>query len=193
MAEISYDNTLVVGTSGGPGAGKSTTASLVFGILKSLGIDAELAPEFAKDKTWEGSKHVLANQPDILGKQLHRLWRLNKKVEVILTDSPLFLSAIYNNGYGDELDALALRLYNDFDNVNYLMQRVKEYNPNGRGQTKEEAVDIDVKVRDFLDKHEIEYFERPGDLLGACTIAEEIYYKLRGKRLRATITLTVEE
>lgn len=89
-------NTIIVNLFGEPGAGKSTGAAYVFAVLKMNGIDAELATEFAKDKLWEESKAVFENQSYIFGKQSFRLSRCKGKVEVIVTDSPLPLSIIYD-------------------------------------------------------------------------------------------------
>ena len=82
---------------GAPGAGKSTGAAYVFSKLKMNGINAELVTEFAKDKVWEESKEVFKNQAYIFGKQYFRISRCEDKVDVIVTDSPLLLSIIYNN------------------------------------------------------------------------------------------------
>ena len=50
--------------------------------LKSLGINSELATEYAKDKVWEESFGVFNDQVYIFGKQLHRLRKLLGKGRV---------------------------------------------------------------------------------------------------------------
>ena len=75
--------TLIVNLIGGPGSGKSTCASGIFYQLKKLGINCELALEFAKDKVWEESIKTLDDQFYIFGKQYHKLFRLMDKVDVI--------------------------------------------------------------------------------------------------------------
>ena len=42
-------DTLIINLIGGPGSGKSTTAAGLFYKLKQMGIDCEMALEFAKD------------------------------------------------------------------------------------------------------------------------------------------------
>ena len=69
----------------------------IFSELKLAGVNAELVTEFAKDKVWEDSKGVFKSQPYIFGKQNFRLERLREKVDVVVTDSPIFLSILYNN------------------------------------------------------------------------------------------------
>ena len=87
---------IVVNLFGVPGAGKSTGAAYVFSKLKMQGINAELVTEFAKDMVWENNNKVLMNQEYIFGSQSYRLDRLRDKVDVIVTDCPLFLTAFYN-------------------------------------------------------------------------------------------------
>lgn len=139
----------VVNLFGGPGAGKSTTASGVFSVLKLNGINCELVTEFAKDLTWEERQKTLHNQYYIFGKQYHRLWRLRDKVELVITDSPLLLSLIYASNE-PVFKKLVVEAYNQFNNLNYYIQRVKKYNPAGRSQTKEEAIQIDDQIYDKL-------------------------------------------
>ena len=140
---------IVVNLYGGPGCGKSTTATGVFSKLKLAGINAEYVSEFAKDLTWEKRQNTMENQLYIFAKQQHRLWRLKNSVDIIITDSPLLLSLVY--GYSSKcFKDLVLETNNQFDNINIFIDRVKMYNPSGRNQTKEEAVLIDNKIMDML-------------------------------------------
>ena len=88
---------LLINLFGGPGAGKSTGAAYIFSKLKMAGVNAELVTEFAKDKVWEGNKEVFKNQAYIFGKQYFKISRCADKVDVIITDSPLLLSIVYND------------------------------------------------------------------------------------------------
>ena len=113
--------TLVINFYGGPGIGKSTMAAALFYELKKLGENVELVQEFAKDLTWEERHNTLANQPYILGKQYHRMMRLVGKVDYIINDSPLPISIYYNQGKLKHFNDLAFELYQQFENLDFLL------------------------------------------------------------------------
>ena len=73
---------------GGPGAGKSTTAALLFAEMKSGGFKVELVTEVAKDFVWEDRSTTLSIQPYITIKQHRNLVRLKGKVDYVITDAP---------------------------------------------------------------------------------------------------------
>ena len=141
-------NTVVVNFTGAPGAGKSTGAAYVFSKLKMLGVDAELATEFAKDKVWENNSTPFENQAYMFGKQSYRLSRVAGKVDVIVTDSPLLLSIIYNNDkrLTNNFNETVKDVWNSYNNITYFVNRVKPYNPNGRHQTEEESDELSRKI-----------------------------------------------
>lgn len=132
---------IVVNLFGPPGAGKSTGAAYIFAELKQLGINAELVTEFAKDKTWEGNMTALSCQEYVFGKQSYRLARCRNDVDVIVTDSPLPLSMIYNTNpaLGEAFDEVVRRVFDTYENMNFYIVRDKPYNPKGRTQTEEES------------------------------------------------------
>ena len=126
----------VINLFGAPGAGKSTGAAYIFSQLKINGINAEYVSEFAKDKVWEESKEAFKNQAYLFGKQYFRISRCKDKVDVIVTDSPLPLSLLYNQdeNLGEEFNAVVMKVFNSFKNLNYYINRTKPYNPKGRLQ-----------------------------------------------------------
>ena len=167
---------ILVNLYGAPGAGKSTGAAYIFSQLKMRGINAELVTEFAKDKVWEESKEVFNNQAYIFGKQYFRISRCADKVDVIITDSPLLLSTIYNDNpiLGEEFNNVVRNVANSYDSINYYITRVKDYNPKGRFQSEEESDAIADRVKDMLDYEGVEYIEKPGSKASYDEIYEEV-------------------
>lgn len=167
---------LVLNFFGAPGTGKSTGAAYVFALLKMAGVNAELVTEFAKDKVWEESVEVFKNQAYIFGKQSFRLSRCRDKVDVIVTDSPLFLSIIYNNEdcLTENFNNCVLDVFNSYDNLNILLKRVKKYNPAGRYQTEEESDKLALEIRAALDKYNIEYIEEDGCESGYRAVVDRV-------------------
>lgn len=173
---------LVVNLFGAPGAGKSTGAAYIFSKLKMAGINAELVTEFAKDKVWEGSQAVFENQAYIFGKQYFRISRLQNKVDVVITDSPILLSSFYNRDeiLGKELDALVTKVFNTYDSYNVFINRVKPYNPIGRFQTETESDELASDMFRFLADHGVTCRHYNGSTDGYDTLVEDILHELKG-------------
>lgn len=145
--------TLVVNLYGGPGTGKSTTAALTFGILKTRGHNAELVTEVAKDLTWEERHHAIRCQPYVFGKQMFRIERLLGQVDVIVTDSPILLSTVYGRKLGEHFRNYVLDVFRSWDTLDVFLRRdhlVHPYNPKGRNQSEEEANALDETIREML-------------------------------------------
>ena len=173
---------IVINLFGGPGSGKSTTAAGVFHHLKIAGINCELVTEYAKSKVWEDAEKVLHDQIYVFGKQNHRMEILRKKVDVIVTDSPLLLSLIYGST-SQVFKALVLEQFNTWDNLNIMLSRVKPYNPVGRLQTHEEAQGVDQDIRGMLKYLKINFLEVNGDELAPERIAKFVEEHLASFKL----------
>lgn len=178
---------LIVNILGAPGAGKSTGAAYIFSQLKMAGVNAELITEFAKDKTWEHNKSALSNQIYLFGKQYFRLDRCSDQVEVIITDSPLFLSILYNNEQleenrlPDSFNRLVLDIVNTLNCKTYLLKRVRPYNPAGRNQTVEESDALFYKLKGLLNEYKIDYTEVNGAVEDYNRIVDDVL-KLLSKK-----------
>lgn len=151
--------TIVINLFGEPGAGKSTAAMDITARLKRKGINAEYVSEFAKDKVYENNSEVLKHQEYLFGKQSFKMGRVRDKVQVMVTDSPLILSIIYNKNIvlGNEFNNTVLNVYNSYNNRNYLLIRKHPYENEGRLQNEEEAQEIRSKIIDRLNKFDIDY------------------------------------
>lgn len=157
MNEIKH-KAIIVNIAAGSGAGKSTNSARLFAMLKDEGIEVEFVTEFAKDLVWEGRDKAFKCQPYIFGKQLYRIQRVSDCVDVIITDSPIFLSTIYDSDNDDNFKKFVITQFNKFDNLNIYLNRVKPFNPNGRNEANiDEARVNDVKVLNFFNDNNIEY------------------------------------
>ena len=168
---------IVVNLFGVPSAGKSTGAAYIFAKLKMKGINAELITEFVKDKVWEENKEVFKNQAYIFGKQSFKISRCKDKVDVLITDSPLPLSIFYNKDevLGEDFNKVVMNVFNSYNNLNYLLTRVKPYNPIGRLQSEEESNALKQPMIELLESRGITYQEYPGSDKGYDAIVEDIY------------------
>lgn len=173
---------ILVNLFGSPGTGKSTGAAYIFSQLKMRGINAELVTEFAKDKVWEGSKAVFENQAYIFGKQYFRISRCADKVDVVITDSPLLLSLVYNTDpvLGEDFNNVVRKVMGSYNCANYFLIRTKEYNPVGRFQTEEESDKIANKIQELLDYERIDYTVTTGDINGYNVIVDQVIKLLEG-------------
>lgn len=168
---------LIVNFFGGPGAGKSTLALGVAHKLKQEGeLNCEFVHEFAKELTWEERDGALKNQVWILGSQFEMLRRCEKHVDMIITDTSLLLSAIYcqDSPWADEIAALAFKMFHSMNNITFVVNREKKYNPVGRSQTEQEARIIDHTIRNMLVQQDVPYIPVPGNSDGIGMVLDEL-------------------
>lgn len=155
----------IINVWGGPGSGKSTTAAGLFSMMKMRGHKVELVTEFAKDLTYKKDFITLSNQLAVLGEQDHRLRRLDGHVDYVITDSPLLLSIVYAQGiYSEQWFKRAVwGAFCTYDNVNFLLKRVKPYAEYGRNQNEDQAKEIDGILRRLLDAYGVDFQQVSGD------------------------------
>jgi nicotinamide riboside kinase len=152
--------TKIINLFGGPGTGKSTCSASLFALMKLQSMEVELVTEYAKDLVWAERNIMFTEQDYIFAKQNHRLRRLRGKVDWVVTDSSLILGHFYipDDFPGKEYFCpFVNEMFNSYDNINIVLTRDNEYNPNGRNQTEEEAREIDKKIVDFLAVNGVPY------------------------------------
>ena len=139
---------------GGPGSGKSTVAALLFSELKVHGFRTELVREAAKDKVYQGMDlrdSGVDLQLVIFAEQLSRELLVEKQVDFIVSDSPLFLNAHYANQ--PFLTEVAKRRNSKKDFHVWVERDANEHFENeGRSHTESQSRKIDQKMKDFLQK-----------------------------------------
>lgn len=175
---------IVINLFGVPSSGKSSGSAYIFSKLKMLGYNAELITEFAKDKVWEENKEVFKNQLYILGKQSFKQSRVKDKVDIIITDSPLMLSAFYNSDevLGEEFTSVVRNVFNSYENINFFLNRVKPYNPIGRHQTEEESNNLVEPMLKLLKDNNIPFLEINGAIEDYDGVVEYIDKLLQSKK-----------
>ena len=146
--------TLVVNLFAGPGGGKTTCAWDIASKLKQRGIEAEYVSEYAKELVWDGKTEMLdgslENQKKLYEEQNRRVQRLLGKVDVVVTDSPAILSAIYAKETDEEFIKQMLSDFNNQKNFNLFINRGKTFQQQGRIHTLEESKKIDKEIKKFL-------------------------------------------
>jgi len=176
---------LIVNLFGGPGSGKSTTAAGVFHLLKLEGVNCEYVQEFAKDLCWEGRSVAMRDQLYVLGKQHHRIHRLQGKVDVVVTDAPLLVSHIYGEDWLPEsFFQMVMDLHLDQDNMNFFIDRVKPFQQAGRLQDEEQATRLDDKIKGLLVMTKSQWQGICGDHTGPAAIVSRLRDSGRVKGLR---------
>ena len=155
----------VINLFGGPGSGKSTTAAGLFYMMKIKGLNVELNTEYAKQLLFEGRlEGMLDRQEYIYAKQHAKLQDLADKVDWVVTDSPILLSAAYPeiNAHLDKtgklqpwpclghFQTLVREQFDFYDNYNFWLQRPASYQTEGRLQDEDEAKWIDERLLEEL-------------------------------------------
>jgi hypothetical protein len=150
----------------GPGAGKSTTAAMLFAKMKILGYSIELVSEYVKGWAIAKRAPVGFEQVYLMGKQLQYEYRfLSHGIHNIVTDSPVLLSACYARAFYPELkdvathmEAIIAEYERHHPSINIFLDRGdKPYSTEGRYQTKEQAQALDTVVKDSLNRLGIPY------------------------------------
>jgi nicotinamide riboside kinase len=174
---------LIVNFYGAPSAGKSLLAARVFSELKLMGINAEFVSEYAKEKVYEENHKVFEHQLYLFAKQYYRTVTCDNKVDVIVTDSPLLLSVIYNKDarLGEEFNTLVSKIAKSFNTLDFFLERNYEFQQEGRIHTEEESNQISQEIKDLLKKENIDFIDTPG-LSELSYILQIIKNKLRNDK-----------
>lgn len=108
-----------IGICGPPGAGKSTTAAGLFYACKRKGIKIELVQEFVREELNKGFQlEGLGDQLRIYVKQKEREDIIPDTIDVLVTDSPIYLSLYY------ALDYARKNGYNRSENILFLLEQI---------------------------------------------------------------------
>lgn len=166
--------TIVVNAFGGPGSGKTTASWEICSELKKAGILAEYVSEYAKELVYEMNSPAveeaerakklmdgtMESQSILFAEQKHRIDRVMGQVAVVVTDSPILLSAVYCNNKTQEFEDDIIRQFMNYDSFNFLMQRGNEgFEKEGRIHDENESKQKDNEIENILNKYGIPYEE----------------------------------
>lgn len=159
IRDMYQDDCIVINFVGGPGVGKSIITAETFAKLKRKFMAAEISPEYIKKNLREKSLKAVENQIYIFGKQQYQLYSNKDDVDVVITDSPLIFSSIYDSTNCPFLKGLILKEFNKYTNVVYYIERDESvaYEQEGRYQNEKGAKKVDTRVIDFMNENGIEY------------------------------------
>jgi hypothetical protein len=149
---------VVVNCLGGPGVGKSVLAAELFIKMKKLGVCCELVTEYPKELVWEENHRAIRDQLYVFATQAYRQELLRDKVDVIVTDSPLLLSCIYNRDQTSPVfKRLVMERFNTYRNVNFLIQRSAVFEQTGRIHNLEESTRLDREIKNWMVRYKIKF------------------------------------
>jgi len=152
---------------GGPGTGKSTTATKLFSMMKEEDFKVEYIPEFAKELIYAENYKTLSDQLFVTATQHNRSAMIRDSVEFLVHDSPVLLGAAYANYLGKMAtvyEELLVLLHNNTESLNIFLTRDNinhPYQQYGREQELVAAIDKDIRIKKILHIHEIPYMEIP--------------------------------
>lgn len=167
---------LTIGVFGGPSSGKSLVASEIYVALKKKHIETELISEFAKQLILEGTETGIQNQLYLLGTQLHRQMCAWNNAQVVVTDSPILLCAVYRQEDSKYLKDISIEQHNKFNNLNILLRRGDGYNHSmtGRIHSLVESVALDRKIENLLITSKIPYITHDNFITPIDSIITEV-------------------
>lgn len=159
-------NNIIVNFFGGPGVGKTTAAADLFSSLKKNGVETQLVGEFAQECVLEGNVNALDDQIYIFGNTWHRMLSAYSQSAVTVIDSPVLLSCVYQEGFGETFNKLVVESHNRLQNLNVLLDVRDNQNHTmvGRIHDLNESIAIDNRIESMLTKYSIPYV-RQSELL----------------------------
>ena len=144
--------TKVINLWAGPGQGKSTLAAGLFYEMKRRGLLVELVQEAAKDWAWSGRVIKKDDQIAVFAEQFRRESLLYGKVQFLITDSPLPLACFYDNYFHNvnRLFPIAKAARKANPQLDFLLSPRTDYSPEGRFQTRAEALSLHCEIHKFV-------------------------------------------
>jgi hypothetical protein len=150
---------------GGPAAGKTTAAASLYAYLKKHNVNVEMAPEIAKEFVLEENKVALSYQLMVWANQCYRIYTAYRHADIVITDAPILLGAIYNENASPALLNVIMEQYHMFNNFNVVVprQNTTSHSMVGRVHGLTESISIDNQIIHLLEKNDIPFVTYDGD------------------------------
>ena len=158
----------IINIFGGPGIGKSSIAAGVTYKIKKNHISCDQPYEFPKLLAWDNNHSAIQDQLYVLANQHRGIVKSYGKVDYIVLDSPILLSLTYRNYYkgteypsslyGESFDKMVLDTFNQYDNINIVLDRADGvHNNDERYQNLEESKELDGVIENSLIENNIPF------------------------------------
>ena len=158
----------IINIFGGPGIGKSSIAAGMTYKLKRNHISCDQPYEFPKLLAWDDNHSAIQDQLYVLANQHRGIVKSYGKVDYIVLDSPILLSLTYRNYYkgteypsslyGESFDKMVLDTFNQYDNINIVLDRADGvHNNDERYQNLEESKELDIVIENSLIENNIPF------------------------------------
>jgi nicotinamide riboside kinase len=157
---------------GGPGSGKSTTATRTFSELKTRGYSVEYVREYIKDWAYIGRPARAFDQVYVTAKQMQaEFLLLSRSVDLVICECPVLMNCVYaekiNFPGTPELIGLCKKFETEYPSLNIFLERNHPYQEWGRYENEQEANQMASAIKSFMDVHCPSYFCLPSDDLPA--------------------------
>lgn len=164
--ESKKSETLVIAFVGAPGAGKSTAAWGTAYELKKKHLSVDFVQEVAKDFFYRGLLgEYIKNQSYIVVEQYERLRVLIDKVDYIITDAGLEISALHSSNEDKVVEDLAWYLRNKVNQITIFIERDEEavtYESENRVESEAESRVFGIKLEKYLQNNNANYIKVVG-------------------------------
>lgn len=155
-----HKHTTIIELYGGPGCGKTEAAHRLCSKLKQAHVPVEMVPEYAKKWAYEQRSIDSLDEFYIFGKQTHAESSLLGKVDVVVTDRPVMLSAVYATMYAEHGISMAVahattRFYEEVATrghrrIAIIVPRKHRYDHRGRFEDEEQAKLVDHVIEETI-------------------------------------------
>lgn len=183
---------LVVNLFGAPGAGKSTLALIVAGLLKSEhpGLTVECPDEIAKLVVYDESPKALRCQIYIAGRQFWQVARCEGHADIVVCDSPILLSPVYGTEHGQTVPPsffdVCAHYHAAFPSLNYFVMRTHQFETRARVHDASDELRLGNKISEALYRAKVPFKTTSSSFAEAQRIVAEAACEVR--ILKAKIT-----